>query len=73
MGAWSCGTGRQGCEGLNGTEAGVFGPDDLDGLVAFFGANGYATLRGAFDPADLEETEAELVEAQRAGGRGGKR
>ena len=43
---------------------GVFGPDDVDELVRFFGANGYATLRGAIAEDELAAAEAELVEAQ---------
>ena len=36
---------------------GVFGPDQLDRLEAFFAENGYATLRGVFDEADLVGAE----------------
>ncbi|HEY5109689.1 MAG TPA: phytanoyl-CoA dioxygenase family protein [Acidimicrobiales bacterium] len=43
---------------------GAFGPDELDDLVAFFEAHGYATLRGAIDEDELTAAEAELVAAQ---------
>jgi ectoine hydroxylase-related dioxygenase (phytanoyl-CoA dioxygenase family) len=43
---------------------GVFGPGELDDLVAFFQVNGYATLRGSLDEEELATTEAELVAAQ---------
>jgi hypothetical protein len=43
---------------------GVFGPEDIDRLPAFFEAQGYATLRGLFDEAGLSAAEAELVVAQ---------
>jgi ectoine hydroxylase-related dioxygenase (phytanoyl-CoA dioxygenase family) len=45
-------------------EAGVFGPDELDRLEAFFAGHGYATLRGVFPEADLLDAEGELVDAQ---------
>lgn len=45
---------------------GIFGPGDLDGLVAFVGVHGYATLRGAIDEDALEGAERELVAAQEA-------
>ncbi len=45
--------------------AGVFGPDQLDRLEAFFAEHGYATLRGVFDDTDLLDTERELTELQR--------
>ena len=50
--------------------AGVFGPDHLDRLEAFFREFGYATLRDAFDDAELLEAEAELAGLQRGSGRG---
>ena len=43
---------------------GVFGPDDLDGLVAHLTAHGFATLRGGIGEADLALAEEELVGAQ---------
>jgi len=43
---------------------GIFAPDDLDGLVGFFGAHGYTTLRGAIREDELAATEAQLVAAQ---------
>jgi len=43
---------------------GVFSPDDLDDLVAYFQVNGYATLRGGLGERVLSEAEGELVEAQ---------
>jgi hypothetical protein len=43
---------------------GVFGEDDLDELCTFFQLNGFATLRGAFDEAELAATGDELVRAQ---------
>lgn len=46
------------------TETGVFGPDELDRLEAFFADHGYATLRGVYEQADLLDAEAELVDAQ---------
>jgi hypothetical protein len=46
-------------------DIGVFGPDQLDQLEAFFTEFGYATLRDAFDDAELLEAEAELAELQR--------
>jgi Phytanoyl-CoA dioxygenase (PhyH) len=45
-------------------EAGVFGPDELDRLEAFFAEHGYATLRGVFPEGDLLDAEGELVDAQ---------
>jgi ectoine hydroxylase-related dioxygenase (phytanoyl-CoA dioxygenase family) len=44
--------------------SGIFGPDEIDGLLAFFDANGYASLRGAFDESELTRAEAELADAQ---------
>jgi hypothetical protein len=44
--------------------SGIFGPDQIDGLLAFFDANGYASLRGALDGSGLARAEAELAEAQ---------
>ncbi|MGA2838191.1 MAG: phytanoyl-CoA dioxygenase family protein [Acidimicrobiales bacterium] len=44
---------------------GVFGTADLDELCAFFQLNGFATLRGLFDEAELAATGDELVRAQR--------
>jgi hypothetical protein len=49
---------------VSATDRGVFTTAETDLLVSFFDTNGYATLRGAFDPGTLDETEAELVEAQ---------
>ena len=45
-------------------DAGVFGPAELDGLVAFFQLNGFATLRGALEEPELATAGAELAEAQ---------
>jgi len=50
--------------------SGVFGPDQLDQLVVFFDRFGFATLRGAFDDAELLGAEAELVELQRRSAEG---
>jgi len=52
-------------------ETGVFGPDELDRLEAFFADHGYATLRGVFDEADLLDAEVELVDAQQRLAAGG--
>ena len=46
------------------TRAGIFGPDALGDLCGFLQANGYATLRGAFDPGELDAAGSELAEAQ---------
>ena len=43
---------------------GVFGPDDLDGLVWFYDMYGYATLRGVLSESDVDTIEAECVAAQ---------
>jgi len=43
---------------------GVFGPDDLDGLQAYFELHGYATLRGSVEEQLLTEAQAELERAQ---------
>jgi hypothetical protein len=48
------------------TEVGVFAPDQLDDLSAFFGDHGFAVLRGLWDDRQLEAVEAECVAAQRA-------
>ena len=45
-------------------EAGAFTGEELPALVAFFDANGYATLRGAFNDAELSQAEDELVRVQ---------
>ncbi len=45
-------------------EPGVFGPDDLPGLVWFYDMYGYAILRGVIDDARLARIEAECVDAQ---------
>ncbi len=45
-------------------DPGAFSPDQLDGLVAFFRDNGYATLRGALDGAELARAGDELADAQ---------
>jgi len=45
--------------------AGVFGPDQLDQLEAFFAEFGYATLRGVLGEAELLEAEEELAGLQR--------
>jgi ectoine hydroxylase-related dioxygenase (phytanoyl-CoA dioxygenase family) len=42
----------------------VFAPDEIDQLVAYFGANGFATLRGALTEPGLTEAEEQLVVAQ---------
>ncbi len=44
---------------------GVFTGREIDELVEFFDANGYATLRGVFDESAVLDMEAELVGAQR--------
>ena len=49
---------------MTAVDDGVFGPDDLDGLEAFFLVNGYATLRGAIGPEALGAAGSELVTAQ---------
>ena len=46
------------------TIEGVFSPVELNDLCSFFRANGYATLRGAFDPGELDAAGSELAEAQ---------
>jgi hypothetical protein len=46
-------------------DPGVFGPEELDRLESFFAEHGYATLRGAFDEAELLDAQAELAEVQR--------
>jgi hypothetical protein len=43
---------------------GVFGPDDLDGLDAFYRAYGFAVLSGAITPDTLARIEGECVDAQ---------
>ncbi|MCU1396327.1 MAG: phytanoyl-CoA dioxygenase (PhyH) protein [Ilumatobacteraceae bacterium] len=45
-------------------EPGVFGPDDPDGLLAFFRANGFAILRGIFDEPTMAAMEVQCVDAQ---------
>jgi len=50
---------------------GVFGPDRLDDLVDFFREHGYATLRDAIDPAELDRAEDQLVRVQQDVARGG--
>ena len=52
-------------EGVGQPGPGVFGPDQLDQLEAFFTRYGYATLRGVFDDAALLGAEAELADLQR--------
>ena len=52
---------------------GVFGPDELDELEAYFALHGFATLRGGIGEDELAGAEAELVSAQEllvAGGLG---
>lgn len=46
-------------------EPGVFGADDLAGLIWFYDMHGYATLRGVLSPADVDAIELECVAAQR--------
>ncbi len=46
------------------TDPGAFGPDDPDGLDAFYDEHGFAILRGALDAATLDALEAECVDAQ---------
>jgi ectoine hydroxylase-related dioxygenase (phytanoyl-CoA dioxygenase family) len=46
------------------SDSGAFSADQLDELVDFFDAYGYATLRGAIDDRELAGVEAELVAAQ---------
>ena len=53
------------------TGSGVFGPEQLDELEAFFAVHGYATLRGAFDDAELLATGGELAELQGRLAKGG--
>ena len=43
---------------------GVFGPDALNGLSEYLQANGFATLRGVFDPGALVAAGCELADAQ---------
>jgi ectoine hydroxylase-related dioxygenase (phytanoyl-CoA dioxygenase family) len=57
--------------GAGQSETGVFAVDQLDELVDFFGAHGYATLRSAFDEAELGRAEEELVQVQDDLARGG--
>ena len=45
---------------------GIFTPDQVDQLVEFATAHGYATLRGVYRDEDLARAEAELVAAQTA-------
>jgi ectoine hydroxylase-related dioxygenase (phytanoyl-CoA dioxygenase family) len=45
-------------------DVGVFGPDDLDGLHAFYRDHGFAVLRGLLAPTVLADLEAECVAAQ---------
>jgi Phytanoyl-CoA dioxygenase (PhyH) len=45
-------------------ETGVFGPDQLHDLEAFFARSGFATLRGVLDEVDLVAAELELAELQ---------
>ena len=45
-------------------DVGVYATDDLDGLDAFFRANGYVILRGLFDEDLLARMEVECVDAQ---------
>jgi hypothetical protein len=53
------------------TQAGVFTVDRLDELPSYFEVNGYATLRGLFDPHELDRAELELTGAQQALASGG--
>lgn len=48
-----------------GGEIGVFGPDQLDALDAFFREHGFVILRGVFAEALMGAMEAECVAAQR--------
>lgn len=45
-------------------EPGVFGPEDVGGLLWFYDMHGYAILRGVIEPARLALIEAECVDAQ---------
>src|SRR5450631_318577 len=45
-------------------EAGVFGPDELDRLEAFFAEHGYATLRGVFPEGDLVDAQQRVAEGR---------
>jgi len=47
-------------------EQGVFGPEQLDDLLGFFDAYGFAVLRGLFDEATMDAMELECVTAQHA-------
>jgi ectoine hydroxylase-related dioxygenase (phytanoyl-CoA dioxygenase family) len=49
---------------VSGAADGVFGPGELDQLAAYFLVNGFATLRGALDDAELDAALDELVAAQ---------
>lgn len=46
------------------TEIGVFGPDDLDGLDAFFRTYGFGILRGLYSEDQLNDITEECVAAQ---------
>lgn len=52
------------------TEPGVFGPDRLDDLTAWFVAEGYAVLRGLWSAEQLAAVTAECTSAQEAVVRG---
>lgn len=52
------------------SDVGVFGPDDLSGLDAFFRAYGFVILRGLFDESRMAAMEAECIRAQEQLGRG---
>jgi hypothetical protein len=43
----------------------TFPPDDVDGVVASIGTNGFAMVRGALDETAVAALEAELVDTQR--------
>ncbi|WP_188586506.1 phytanoyl-CoA dioxygenase family protein [Gordonia jinhuaensis] len=45
---------------------GVFGPNDIAGLVWFYDMHGYAIVRGLLGPGDVDTMEAECVAAQNA-------
>jgi ectoine hydroxylase-related dioxygenase (phytanoyl-CoA dioxygenase family) len=51
-------------------EPGVFGPDDLDDLVEFARAQGFAILRGVYSEAELDALELECTGLQQAVARG---
>ncbi|MBU6329702.1 MAG: phytanoyl-CoA dioxygenase family protein [Acidobacteria bacterium] len=47
------------------TEPDPFGADDIDGIVEFFSANGYARIGGVYTEADLDDLQQEMERLQR--------